>query len=261
MGTSSSQRSPSTPEWERVRELYRQPDPDPSQILSRIVSALDSETRAGLSDAAVTCCLDRVLDTTIAASVGELGTRYSEPESLQAAPAVAIAAGVRDAAEQIIIDDGLSSRFGDLALDAAGTTILATAEEVAGPGGILRVPYPQIESTLAGFYEQDRTHDLAGSFFSHDFDQVFRYFVARDISDFVGTEAIPDVSTSSQLEDRIALQCRRTTGQIELVDYEPRIREALRDPDPNSRRAQLQDFLGEAVDTGLDALAAAGGAA
>jgi len=45
MGTSSSHRSPSTREWERVRELYRQYNPNPLEVLSRIVSALDRPAR------------------------------------------------------------------------------------------------------------------------------------------------------------------------------------------------------------------------
>ncbi len=261
MGTSSSQRSPSTPEWERVRELYRQPDPDPSQILSRIVSALGPETRAGMSDSAVSCCLDCVLDGAVAAATGELAEYLVDSPDIQQAAAVGLAGGIRDHAEEIIIADNISSRFGDLALNAVGTTILSAAESAAGAGGILQVSYPEIESILSQYYDQPRMHELAGSFFAHDFDHVFRYFVARDISDFVGTEAIPDVSTSARLQDRIAQQCRTATGRLELGEAEETIRQALANSDHQQRRDTLQGFVRDAVDSGLEVLAAAGGAA
>ncbi|MFO7947674.1 MAG: hypothetical protein R6V19_12770 [Armatimonadota bacterium] len=261
MGTSSSQRSPSTPEWERVRELYRQPDPDPSQILSRIVSALEPDTKAGMSDSAVTCCLDSVLDGAVAASTGRLSEYLSDLPDIEQAPAVGLAGGIRDCAEERIIADNIASRFGDLALNAVGTTILSAAESAAGAGGILQVSYPDIESALAQYYDRQRMHELAGSFFAHDFDHVFRYFVARDISDFVGTEAIPDVSTSARLQDRIAHQCRTITGQLQLAAAEETIRQALANSDHQQRRDALQPFVRDTVNSGLDMLAAAGGAA
>ncbi len=258
MGTSSSQRSPSTPEWERVRELYRQPDPDPNQVLSRIVRALGPETRAEMSDAAVVCCLDHLLDGAVVAATGDLSTLYTDPNLVEQAAAVGLAAGLREAAEGDIVARFIASRFGDLALDALGATVLDTAESIAGITSILQVTYPSLQSHFAGFYSQSRLHDLTGSFLSHDFDHVFRHFVARDISDFVGTDALPTVSSSAILQDRIAHTCRSITRGIDLSDSEDLIRHALGQTDASLRSQMLQRAFGPATEVGLSALAAAG---
>jgi len=258
MGTSSSQRSPSTPEWERVRELYRQPDPDPSQVLSRIVRALDPPTRAGMSDAAVVCCLDHLLDGAVVGATGDLSTLYTDPKLVEQAAAVGLAAGLRESAESDIVARLIASRFGDLALDALGTTVLDAADSIAGITSILQVTFPRLQSHFAGFYNESRLYDLSGSFLSHDFDHVFRYFVARDISDFVGTDALPTVSSSAMLQDRIAHTCRSITRGIDLSDSEDLIRQALGQTDSSLRSQMLQRVFGRAANIGLRALTDAG---
>ncbi len=258
MGTSSLQRSPSTPEWERVRELYRRPDPDPHQVLARIVRALDPDTRAGLSDAAVTCCLDHLLEGAVVAATGDLAALYTDPNLVQQAAAVGLAAGLRQVAEDDIIARLIASRFGDLALDALGTTVLETADNISGITSILQVTYPSLQSHFAGFYNESRLHDLGGSFLSHDFDHVFRYFVARDISDFVGTEALPTVSSSAILQDRIAHTCRSITQKVNLADSEDLLHQALGQTEASLRSRMLQSVFGRATDLALRALTDAG---
>lgn len=54
-------RSPTTPEWDCVRELYQQPNPAPGEIVKRIVDALYETTQLQVHDAAVVLCLDAVL--------------------------------------------------------------------------------------------------------------------------------------------------------------------------------------------------------
>ena len=61
MGTSTSQRSPATPAWDRVRQLYRQPNPEPGEVVGRIVAALDPETRAQMHGRGVVPSLDALL--------------------------------------------------------------------------------------------------------------------------------------------------------------------------------------------------------
>ncbi|MBC7288997.1 MAG: hypothetical protein H5T86_13370, partial [Armatimonadetes bacterium] len=94
MGTSSSQRSPATPEWERVRELYRQPNPDPGEVAARIVQALDPATRRAMGDLGVAVCLDTAL--LASKQIAEVGLAQwlraaniepGAPPSLQAAAA------------------------------------------------------------------------------------------------------------------------------------------------------------------------------
>ncbi len=259
MGTSSSQRSPATPEWERVRELYRQPDPDPAEVLSRIVSALGPETRAGLKSAGVVCCLDNLLEAPVAAQAGDLSRLLTGHPGVPQTPAIELANGIRRRAETEIISRQMASRFSDLGLQAVGTTVMGAAEDIPGSPGLLKATLPQLESHFGGFYEESRLNHLAGAFLADDFSHAFRYFVARDISDFVGTEALPTVSSSSILQDRIAHSCRIITGGVDLSSAEDVIRQALTRPDAAGRGEVLRGFFGQAVESGLEVLAAGGG--
>lgn len=259
MGTSSSQRSPATPEWERVRELYLRPNPDPAQVLSRIVAALDPPTRAGMRDGGVVCCLDHLLDAATTAATGELASLYPSPTAVEQAPAIGLASGLRQTTEHDIASRQLASRFSDLALDALGTSVLDIAENVPGGGGILRLEYPRLREHMASYYHRDRLHDLTGTFLAHDLDHVFRHFVARDISGFVGSEALPTVSSSSILQDRIAHTCRTITKGVDLTASEDLLRQAVAETELEPRSQALQGVFSEAVETGLRALADAGG--
>ena len=258
MGTSSSHRSPSTREWERVRELYRQYNPNPLEVLSRIVSALDRPARAGLSDAATVCCLERLLNASAAAARGGLGELVSPGAPGPRAPAIGLAAGIKDDADRRISQRGVSSRYGDIALQALGSSILELAGQI-GEGGGLQVAPDRLQTHLAGFYAQSRLHSLTSTFLVHDFEHAFRYFVARDIPQFVGTEALPTVAESVQLQDRIAGTCRLVTGGVDLGDSEGETRGALEQPDPEQRIRLLHGVLRDAVGRGLSALASAGG--
>jgi hypothetical protein len=255
MGTSSSQRSPATPEWERVRELYLQPNPNPAQVLARIVAALDSDTRAGMSDPGVACCLGHLLDGATVAATGELSALYPSDADLAHAPVIGLASGLRQAAEQDIVVGQLASRFSDLALDALGTSVLDIAESIPGGGGILRLDYAHLTDHMASYYHQNRLHDLTQTFLAHDLDHVFRHFVARDISDFVGTEALPTVTTSSVLQDRIAHTCRIITAGVDLSGTEAPLRDAIAQHSAEHRTHALQDVFRYTLDSGLAALA------
>ena len=257
MGTSSLHRSPSTPQWERVRELYRRHDPDPSEVLSRIVTAFDQPTRSGLSDMAVTCCLDRLLYGSEAAAEGRLAALLAPGHSLGASAGVLCASGVRDAADRLIAGRGVSSRYGDIALQALGSSVLELAGQVAKRAN----PQPdlaELQSHLADYHTGQRLHRLTSTFLTHDFAHTFRYFVARDIPQFVGTEALPTVADSVQLQDRIESTCRRVTGGVDLGDTETDTHGALEQPDPKQRTRLLHVVLHDAVDRGLSALASAG---
>ncbi len=256
MGTSSLHRSPSTPQWERVRDLYRTYHPDPSEVVSRIVSALDPPTRSGLSDMAATCCLDRLLHGSEAAAEQRLAAFLAPGHSLAESPATLLAAGVRDAADRLIAARGVSSRYGDLALQALGSSVLELARcvsDVEGPRPCLA----ELQAHLGGFHTQRKLHCLTGTFLAHDLEHTFRYFVARDIPQFVGTEALPTVADGLQLQDRIAATCREITEDVDLADTESDTHAAISHPDPGRRTVALQGILRESVDRGLAALAAA----
>jgi hypothetical protein len=253
MGTSSSQRSPATPEWERVRELYRQPHPDPGEVAGRIVAALDPATRKGLSDRGVALCLDTAL--VAVKEVSETGLRglvgkVQEPAALQAA------AVVRQQAQERIVRDGAASRFAELALDGLAVAVMEVASG-GQAGRLLTASTPQVEEHLARVVREGRLHVLARTFLGYDFDRVFRYFVSRDLSDFVGSAAFPDVGHAQQLLDRVAYYCRRCVTAVSWEDSEPVLQAAVARPEPE-RLPVVQDFLTRAVGWGLDAIAAGG---
>ena len=251
MGTSTSQRSPATPEWERVRELYKQPNPQPGEVVSRIVAALSPETRQEMRGPSVASSLDgllwgsaRVAERGLAALLGDLSAPAGPP-------AIALAAGLRSHAHQYTTDGGLSSRFGELALDALGNSVM----DVATLGqGLLTVTAEEVEANFARYAAQQNLSALGGNFLGHDFDQLFRHFVARDIGDFVGTEAFPTVSHSSRLLDDVAHYCRDTAAAIELASFEEQLRDTVALPIAQ-RIVQLEPVVAHGIAAGLEVLA------
>ncbi len=257
MGTSSSQRSPATPEWERVRELYRQPNPDPGEIAARIVQALDPATRQGLSDRGVALCLDtgllaakRVAQAGLESYLRSLAVEPVEPASLQ------VAAAVRNEAQNRIVAARAASRFAELALDGLSVAVMDAASG-GQPGRLMTVNFALAEENLAAYYRGGRLHDFSRTFLGYDFDRVFRYFVSRDLSDFVGTEAFPDVGHAHRLLDRVALYCRERARGLSMEEAEPLLRSALEATEAE-RVAVVQEFLRGAVEQGLAAIAAGG---
>lgn len=259
MGTSTSQRSPSNPEWERVRELYRQPAPDPGKILSSITQALDHTTRAGFKDAGVLCCFDSLLTSARDTAAGGLNAVAGISPAVQQNAILGLGNALRDNAREQMVSRQLSSRFGDLAVAALGTTLMSIAEDI--PGGIFHATAPQVENHFGAYYSDHRLAELSCRFLAHDLEQAFRYFVARDISDFVGTKALPTASSSAILEDRIALECRRVTGHVNMASAEDTLHNALVATDVQERDGLLHAVFNHAVDEGLELLVAAGGLA
>ncbi len=257
MGTSTWHRSPDTEAWRRVRELYAQPDLSPRDVVSRIVAALGPETRARMSDQAVVTCLGTLVAGSqlvaaegMASALAGLGAG-GEPAAVQ------MAAGLRDRAEGLIAEHGFASRFGDLALEAVGTTALAMATVRASGAGILEVPLAVVEDGFSAFDREDRLHEVAALFTGYDLDRTFRYFVARDIGDFVGGEGLPTVGHANRLGDAVAAHCTDVWRSLQLAEYEELLVPTLRTP-PAERVARLQPVMTAAVARGLDVLSAGG---
>lgn len=253
MGTSTWHRSPETEEWRRVREIYAQPDPSPREVVARIVAALDAPTRAGLADAAVATCLgtlvegaQRVATDGLAATLDHLGVGR------------ALAAGLRDRAQRLVATEAVASRFGDLALEAVGTTALSIATLSTAGSGVLELPLAVAEANFAGFHREGRLHQVAALFVGHELDRAFRYFVARDVGEFVGGAGLPTVSHASRLEDAVGAHCRDAWRALEIADYEQALTPILHTPPPQ-RVPLLTPLLRAGVDQGLSALAAGGG--
>ena len=258
MGTSSSHRSPPTPEWERVRELYRQPNPDPGEIAARIVQALDPATRQGLSDRGVAICLDSGLLVTKTAAENELKGFVLRHSEVEEPASLRIASAVRADAQVRLIRERAASRFAELALDGLAVTVMDAA--CGGQAArLMTVNFDLAQQNLSSFYREGRLHEFSRDFLGYDFDRVFRYFVARDLSDFVGTEAFPDVGHAHRLLDNVALYCRQRARGLVLEEAEPLLRSAI-EARPSERLPAIQGFLRSAVEQGLAAIAAGGAA-
>lgn len=257
MGTSTWHRSPETEEWRRVRELYAQPDPSPRDVVARIVAALDGDTHAGLADPAVATCLGTLVEGAQRVAVEGMCATLDHLRVGREPAAIQVAAGLRDRAQRLVAAQGLASRFGDLALDAVGTTALSIATLRTSGSGVMDVPLAVAEANFAGFAREDRLHEIAALFIGHELDQAFRYFVARDIGEFIGGPGLPTVSHASRLEDAVAAHCRDTWRALDVDDYEPALAPTLRTP-PAERIALLAPVLQAGVTQGLGALAAGG---
>jgi len=251
MGTSTAHRSPATPEWEQVRELYRQPNPLPGEVVGRIVAALSPETRQQMRGPSVAYDLDALLSGSYQVATQGLSELLAGAQAFAAAPAVSLAALLRDQAQQRIIEAQVSSRFGELALDALSNTVMDVA---AGGRGILRAELAQVEANFGRYFTERNLTALGERFLDHDFDQIFRYFVARDIGDFVGTEAFPSVSHSSRLLDEVARYCRDTTTAVSLAGFEDQLQESVQ-LTTVERIKLLEPVVAEGITAGLDVLA------
>lgn len=257
MGTSTWHRSPETEAWQRVRELYARPDPSPPDVVSRIVAALSPETRAGMSDAATSTCLGTIVEGVrkvervgLQETLRELGVA-AEPAAIQ------MAAGLRARAEQIIAAEGYASRFGDLALEALGTTTLAIATLSNSSAGIIDLPLAIAQDNITRFGREQGLHRAMELFIGHDLDRTFRYFVARDIGDFIGGAGIPSVSHANQFEDAVAAHCRQAWEGLDLSRFESGLAAAV-ELTPHRCAQTLSPMLAAGIGRGLELLGAGG---
>jgi len=241
MGTSASQRSPRTPEWERVRRLYDDPQAPPRVIVARIVDALGPETRAGMADSAVARCLS----TLTRASAGALEeTLLSLDPSLPAA--TDLAAALRACAQAEIARNHEASRFGELALDALAASTLEVGEGAADSPGIVR-------AALAHYADERRLSDLANTFVSQDMAYAFRHFVERDTPAHVGGPRLRVVGDADRLAREVAALCRTTTRGVSFTGLEDYLRRAV-DRGPVAGHGLYRGALAAAVSDSLRAL-------
>lgn len=255
MGTSTWQRSPETEAWRRVRELYTKPSPAPAEVASLIVAALDPETRAAMSDGAVSTCLGSVVASVSGVQRNGLEQVLADLRVGREPAAVQLASGLRGQAERLIAREGLASRFGDLALDATATTAFSMAAGSYGEGGLLELPLAVVADNLSAFGREGRLSETASLFVGHDLDSVFRYMVARDLPDFIGGSGIPTVAEASQLEDAVAALCRASWRRLDLAAHEQKLSEVI-DLSPSEWARHLSQVLAVGIEQGLEALGA-----
>jgi hypothetical protein len=256
MGTSSSQRSPATPEWERVRELYREPDASPGQIASRIVTSLDAQTRADLAGPGVASCLSSLLRASRQAATAGLEQIWQSHPSAQGPAVLRLAQALRQDAERQIVAHGYASRLADIGLNALGTSVLEVA--AGGAPGFMDVAEAEAGANLGAFARDGRQAELSQCFLSHEFDHLFRYLVSRDLSDFIGSPVLPTVAHGSRLRDAVALHCRQLARRVPAAAYEAVFQEAVL-ADEDESRQQVEQVLQQLTDVGLGEIATAGG--
>jgi len=244
MGTSAAHRSPATPEWERVRDLYRQGVRDPGEISRRIAQALEPRTERDMSGPGVSACLDALIH-----GVHGVAQRPPRGPLADCSSLLGGAAALRLFAERRIACAGWASRFSDLALDALGLSVLQLPLPGA-PGQSLADPALGYRAGLGTLGQEDRLPDLAESFLRDDIDRCFRYFVTRDISEFIGGDALPTVGEARLLTDDIAAHCRRIAAAVSLGEYNGRLRDAVADREA-SRLTLAGEVMAHALGTSL----------
>jgi hypothetical protein len=253
MGTSSSHRSPSTTEWERVKRLYRGPMPDPGQLAGAIVSALDTATRHEMSGPGVGCCLSLLLRASDTAAAGGLDLLLASTPATP--PLLSLSQMLRDQAEREIAARGYASRFADIALNALGTATFEAA--ASGAASVFDITGQEAAASLAAFSHDRRLHALSLCFLAHDFDHVFRYFVTRDTTDCLGGADMPSIAHASQLRDAVAAYCRGAVARVEAAVYEQSLAAALRE-DTEPCGEGIQTILSELTKLSLERISSGG---
>ena len=240
-----------------MRELYGRPHPDPREVVRRIVAALDPETREHMKAPAVVTCLGVLLEgSRLVSEMGMINALASLGVGSEPA-AVQMAAGLRGRAEGLIAAAEQASRFGDLALEAVGTTAMAIATLHDAGAELLGVPLSVAEANFAGFHREGRHAELAGSFLRHDLDRAFRHFISRDLADFIGGEGVPTVGHASRLEDAAAREGREDLVGLDLARWRGEVAQAASAP-PRVWPAMLGPALSAGMDSALDVLGGAG---
>ena len=248
MGTSTSHRSPATAEWDRVRELYLTVNPTPGEIVGRIVAALDDVAQQRFSDAAAVRCLDAVLAGSLELAEGGAAALVVRPGE---SAALRLAQNVRSAAQNRLGAEGVASVTGTLALEAIPPAVVeALGTPVAWP----ELPPETVASQYARFTTDQNLSDLSGQFLAHDLDRVFRYFVTRDLSDFVGESAAPTVADAARLVSGVGDFCRERAGVANLRQYEQDLQEIVRTP-AERRPRDLEPLWRSGIQEGLAGLA------
>lgn len=252
MGTSSSHRSPATPAWQQVRGLYSSANPDPAAVASRIVSALEAETRQDMVGPGVVTSLDALLGAAVGISRdGADYLRRLAPPSDQPV-LLSLAEALRQEAEQEIASRQYASRFAEIGLNALGSAVLE-----AGAAGATRpfsVTEQELTRNLATYAHEQRLSDLSVRFLAHDFDHLFRYFVSRDVADFIGGETLPSVADAARLRDRVADYCRQSVLQIGAAAYEEVLSRAMASAPGEGRAEKLTATLTALTEEGLQRL-------
>jgi hypothetical protein len=210
---------------------------------------LDEASRARLHDAAAVCCLDTVLHAS--ASLAAPGAALPPVATGTGVPALDLATALRATALDRISAAGVSSVTGALALDAIPLTVV---DSLGAGSAWSDFPAATVLSRYSRFAREEDLSLLAGAYCGHDLDRAFRYFVARDVSDFIGDAGLPTLRESARLADSVGALCLQRASAPVLRRHEQDLQEIMT-LTPDLRVRALEPLLHESVDLSLSALA------
>lgn len=196
----------------------------------------------------VVTCLDTLLQ-----GAQEVGGGPAQGLLTGAGSLLEVAARLRTEAERRLATSGRGSRFSDLALDALGSSVMGLALQAPGTMD-LQTLSALSPSVLGSYRESGRLSELASEFVGWDLDRCFRYLVTRDLSEYVGTSAIPTVLEARKVADAVGAHCRRVASQITPALHEDRLLE-LEGQAPPERVQRLAEPFNEMLDAGLSSIA------
>ncbi len=185
MGTSTVHRSPPTPRWRIVNNLYENPDVQPDLLLAEIFNAAE-DYPARLADQAILGRVEAVLDT----------ARAGEWQSGNDAALAAARAAVRSAQTRAL-GAGLASFYGDLADRAVHTSIAGAARD---PNTLATPP------------------QVLGTFLSNLVAIAIEHVVSRDITAHVGGRGITNVASALGLKRQLVERARAVASDARLAE-------------------------------------------
>lgn len=184
MGTSTVHRSPGTPHWRVVNNLYRNPAVAPDRLLAEVFRAAEEPYVAGLRGPESSHSLTLLLDV--------LSRRRG---GMTVANALAMSRELVAQNRGAAVERGWSSFYGDLANRALHATILSAGPESASfrsPANIVR------------------------TFLGHLVATCIDHVVSRDLSAHLGEAVIQNASTALKFSATVKTAARNVASSPEL---------------------------------------------
>lgn len=184
MGTSTVHRSPATPHWRVVNNLYRNPKVAAERLLAEVFRASEEPYVAGLRGPESSHSLTLLLDAL-----------SQHRAKITAARALEMSRDLVAQSRGVAVQEGWSSFYGDLATRALHATILSSAPESASsrsPASIVR------------------------TFLGHLVATCIDHVVSRDLSAHFGGEVIHNANTALKLSTRMKTAARNIASSPEL---------------------------------------------
>jgi hypothetical protein len=218
-------------------------------VVSRIVAALDEATQQRLHAEAPVRCLDALLHGSAGAAAP--GAVWPTVTPSTGCAALDLAAHLTSTAEASVGAARAGSLFGTLAREAIAPTLIASLQ---APVAWVELPPETVQTQYGRWAREGRLSDLAAEYVAQDLGQTFRYFVTRDLADFVGRPHLPGINAARALTESVADYCRTRTGLSLTARWEQDLQEVMT-LDREQRVPALTPLMSQAVQTGLANLA------